>query len=207
MRIELSRNLHFREGNFSSHLGHLSASDYGVLLDNVVVACVDLVVMAGGDIFIGQRRNEPAIHQWWTPGRKMSPGESREMAAQEIMKRELGLWISDVFRFNYLDFAPDFVWSTRAQEPVVHGCHMQTSYYLIVLEESERGKISVASDFLDSQWVSVEKVIDGTLDIDLHDAVRQAALRVGLVTGMIDNSWMNLLGRIVCRFFGDLIIR
>jgi ADP-ribose pyrophosphatase YjhB (NUDIX family) len=202
VKDEPSSFWHYRETGFVSHRSRLSDEEFGKLLDNCVVACVDVVVVAGEEMFLGRRREEPAKDQWWTCGGKMDPGESGEEAAWRIVERELGLNSRNAGWLFRLPFTPSFVWRRRAQEPVDHGCHMMSLYYMLLLKSGGYKHLVTLSsdDFTDSRWVSIKEVADGVLvDMELHGAIRQAAMCVCRAVG-IPKGW----GPSIMRWFARL---
>lgn len=206
MPSQTRQSSQFAEEGFVSHQEFLPDSEYARVLDNIIIPCLDLVIVAGDKMLVGKRRDEPAIHQWWTSGGRWNVGEDRLEAAHRITKKELGLKI-DPGRFIQLGFVPDFVWRTRAQKPVCHGCHMLSLFHFVVITEDEKRSVNIAPDFLDSRWVNVQDAIDGVLDIELHDAIKQAALRVSLVMEMTTSRGGRLLAWIMRNFFGESILR
>lgn len=152
---------YFCQDEFVSHKSHLSDMKYGRLLDNVVVACVDVALVWGTRLLVGQRAREPYRYGWWVLGGRMDPGERREQTAARIVRNELGLLIDDLSRFEDLGGAIDYVWARRAQPPVGNGCHMQGTCFVVQLETNEARAIKVASDFFTQEWVNVREIALG----------------------------------------------
>ncbi|MEK6883755.1 MAG: NUDIX domain-containing protein, partial [Nanoarchaeota archaeon] len=85
---------HFHEKGFIPHSEFLSEENYAMVLDNVVVTCVDIcVINTKGQILLGKRTWYP-MPNWWIIGGRMKPGESFNESASRNIKRELGLNIS-----------------------------------------------------------------------------------------------------------------
>ena len=177
MSNELS--LHFQEPGFIAHHGRLTEAEYGRGLDNIVVACVDVAVVCGARMLVGQRINEPYKRGWWICGGKMLPGERREYTAQRIVHREIGLIILDLKRFEDLQLTIPFVWSTRAQLPTEYGCHMVGMYYMLRLDTGEKERMTRTEDFLQHEWVDVLGIARGEpAGIVWHEAMRMVGLAV-----------------------------
>lgn len=173
------RSWYFCQGDFVSHQGHLSDMKYGRLLDNVVVACVDVALVWGTRLLVVQRAREPYRYGWWVLGGRMNPGERREQTAQRIVRCELTLPIDDLSRFEDLGESIDYVWARRAQPPVSHGCHMQGTCFMVRLETDEAKAIKVASDFFTQEWVNVREIALGQpAYIKWHEAMVLIADRV-----------------------------
>jgi ADP-ribose pyrophosphatase YjhB (NUDIX family) len=113
---------HFIEGKYTPRSFRLSNKLYGEILDNIVVACVDvLIINAKGQILLGHRSQDP-LRGWWLIGGRMLPGESLQEAACRKLREEIALTVcpSDVSVVS----VNSFLFDKRAQAPIDHGCHM-----------------------------------------------------------------------------------
>jgi hypothetical protein len=83
---------HVVTGDFVSHARFLSDADYALCLDNVVKACVDLLLVhPDGRVLLARRKAQPLRGHWWyAAGGRMLPGEGAAAAAARLLKRELG---------------------------------------------------------------------------------------------------------------------
>lgn len=160
---------HFVTGSFKSHATHLSDEDYGILLDTVAIACVDIVVLNQYDeMLLGKRTREPQP-DWWIIGGRMIPGESFEQAAARNLLRELGLDI-EPNRFHYLDTF-SLVWSKRTQPPQNNGCHTISITMFVTLTDREITTITPNDEYSELKWRSLRDIVTS----DLHTMVISCA--------------------------------
>jgi len=163
-------NRHFVTGNFKSHATYLSDEDYAKVLDNVVIACVDcILVNKDGEMLLGKRTFEPQP-DWWIVGGRMQPGESFELAATRILKRELSLAIAPS-RFHYLA-TYSFVWARRAESPQENGSHTISIIMVAQLKDAEIAKITPNKEHEKLQWIQPKKVLRET---SFHPGLRKYA--------------------------------
>ena len=89
---------HFVTGDFQSHFALMDDKTYGLALDSIVKACVDILLTDGGErVLLLKRRVFPAPHHWFCGGRAR-PGEAPAHTARRHVRRELKLDI-DASRF------------------------------------------------------------------------------------------------------------
>lgn len=158
------------EGGFVSLATHVDDTSYGVILDNIVVCCVDCVVVHCGKILFGLRTQYP-FKGWWVMGGRMRPGESYRHTAQRVVERETGLRIEELQRFLYIDSAC-YVWTHREQSPQVRGCHMQGNNVLLQVTDAERAKIRLQKDdFAELCWVDPGDVLEDRINF-YHPSLR-----------------------------------
>jgi ADP-ribose pyrophosphatase YjhB (NUDIX family) len=93
---------------------------YTQVLDLIVIACADILVMCSGKYMLCKRNIYPQ-KDWWVIGGRMRPGESPREAACRNFERETGLEII-IERFKFLG-----VYSTtfamRQLPPQENGTH------------------------------------------------------------------------------------
>lgn len=167
--------LHFAEPGFVSHAERVSDEEYARILDNVVVSCVDCVLVHRGHMLIGFRASEPYVG-WWVIGGRMRPGERFEETAQRVTERETGLHITDPSRFEYLNTI-SYVWTRRAQPPQHHGCHMIGSNLIVILSDEEASSIQKTAEFTELKWVAPHEVLR-TGNPKFHEAIQYFAREV-----------------------------
>jgi ADP-ribose pyrophosphatase YjhB (NUDIX family) len=147
---------HFVTGKFTSHATWLSEKKYAMVLDNVVITCVDIICLYRGKMLVGKRTQEPWPKEWIVGGRQ-KPGESFEQAGARNLKRELGLTI-DPRRLRYFS-ATSLVWDTRAQPPQHHGCHVTSITLVCRLSRQEVAAIRPNEEYSEVQWVEPRSII------------------------------------------------
>jgi len=162
--------LQFREEGFVSHASRLPDAEYGRVLDDIVVTCVDCVVAYGEQMLLGLRRQEPYKGGWWVPGGRMHPGERFEETAQRVLRRELGLKvIAD--RFDYIS-TTSYIWSRREQPPADHGCHMIGVNLVLRISLKESQQITHGEDYQTSRWANLREVFTNN---HYHPVIRRFA--------------------------------
>lgn len=100
----------------------LSDSEYGKVLDNIVVGCVDVAVIYQGKILLERRGNHPIKNQWWIFGGRILKGEDFQLTAQRGVHRELNLRVKDKQRFKQIGVF-NLIWPTRREPKQENGCH------------------------------------------------------------------------------------
>lgn len=159
---------HFVTKQFISHGQYLNDTDYAKVLDNVVIAVVDCVLINyGKEILLGKRTREPWPN-WWMIGGRMKPGESFEQTAARNVKRELTLDI-DPARFIYVG-CYSMVWGMRAQAPQENGCHTLSVTMMLRVSEDETRQIMPNDEYHELKWI---KLADAEKDGDLHPALHK----------------------------------
>lgn len=152
------RYRHFVTGEFNSHAGFLPDEIYTKVLDNIVITCVDIVVVHQGKILLGKRAIEPN-KDWWVVGGRMKPGESFEDAAARNIKRELNLE-AQPSSFQYLN-TQSLVWPSRAQAPKEHGCHDVVITMVLRITAEEKKNIKPNNEYEEIRWISPSEILTG----------------------------------------------
>jgi ADP-ribose pyrophosphatase YjhB (NUDIX family) len=163
----------FLDKDFEQRSFWLNDTLYGLALNSIVIACVDIVVVCKGKIILGKRINEP-WPSYWIMGGRMLPGETFEEAAQRETKTELGLDV-DSSRFSYID-TYNFVWSKRQQEPKDHGSHCVLIAMILEISGKELKKVK----FDKKQYSSIklwapEEILQAEY---MHPAIKKITMKV-----------------------------
>ena len=75
----------------------LPSADFQMAVDALPLVSVDWVLLnPAGQMLLGQRRNAPAKHWWFTPGGRVRKNETLSRCLQRVAFAELGLQASDV---------------------------------------------------------------------------------------------------------------
>lgn len=165
----MQQRQHFVTGNFHSRAAHLGDAEYGRMLDSLVIACVDCVLLCQGKILLGQRVREPQAG-WWVIGGRMRPGESFPLTAQRKCREELGLNITPN-HFHYLA-TTSLVFAKRAQPPQHHGCHTVSITMWVNITTQEVARIRPNDEYRALRWRPLGQVMG---DQALHPVLRQYA--------------------------------
>ncbi len=64
---------------------------YNEFLRNMMLLCVDNIVVIDGKVLLVKRKDEPAKGKWWFPGGRMHKGETIKEASRRIVKEETNL--------------------------------------------------------------------------------------------------------------------
>lgn len=169
----ITNGQHFVQEGFVSRAKFLPDDVYAQVLDSIVTACADAVLMnSKGEMLIGKRAVEPHP-DWWIIGGRMRPGESFEHAAARNIKRELGVDI-EPSRFKYL-CTYSLVWARRAQPPHENGSHTVSITMLVRVTDEEVGLIKHNEEYETLKWVyPTEFIFDDTF----HPALGMVAKNV-----------------------------
>jgi len=135
----------------------LSDAEYGKVLDNIVIACVDVVIMHKNEILIEQRSSDPIKNEWWIFGGRMQANETFQETAQRGILRELSLNIEDKSRFKEL-LTLNLRWPTRRELPVTNGCHHLLIAHQINISNEERAVIDKNTSNQRIEWFDVDVI-------------------------------------------------
>jgi len=160
----------FIEKKFKSHARRLNDREYAEVLDNIVIATTDFVVInPKGEMLLGKRSYYPA-KGWWIIGGRLMPGESPQEAAARDIKRELKLIISPK-RFSYLG-TYSMAWIKRRQAPEKNGTHSMSTIMALFISNKEVADIKLNEEHKEMKWRRPELV---EKDAKLVPALRQCA--------------------------------
>lgn len=142
---------------------------YAQILDAIVLACLDIVLVHDGKILLGKRAWHPQA-DWWIIGGRMRPGEELEVAAARHAKRDLGLELT-LDRFRYLTTF-SAAWRTRRHEPADHGTHTVSIVVTIELTTEEAESIRLNEEYTEQEWLAPEAIL---ANANFHPALHQCA--------------------------------
>lgn len=147
---------------------HLANDTYADVLDTIVVACVDiLVITSGSKVLLGRRARHPQ-KDWWLFGGRMRTGEHLTASASRLVRDELSLEIKDHARFRYLTtFAA--AWKYRAHEPESNGTHTLSTVFALEITEDERSRLAHNEEYDLLLEYECNEVSNGRF----HEAVKQ----------------------------------
>lgn len=110
---------HFVTGTFTSHSSFLPDDTYALLLDNVVKATNDVLIVHDGKMFLGKRKVYPQKSWWFGCGGRMLPGETTIDATSRLLSRELKLTLDKNLLSSRLQTVGHYslLWEMREQSP------------------------------------------------------------------------------------------
>jgi ADP-ribose pyrophosphatase YjhB (NUDIX family) len=133
---------------------------YAQILDSVVIACADSVLICDGQMFLAKRNIEPRANHWAIVGGRMIAGERPEETARRKLFLETGLQIDDLSRFKFYEVY-SACYPVRQQAPQENGSHTINFTHLLEISSEEKAEIKLTlSEYEDSRWVNFEEVID-----------------------------------------------
>ncbi|MEM0981303.1 MAG: NUDIX hydrolase [Cyanobacteria bacterium P01_H01_bin.58] len=159
---------------------YLPDREYGLALDALVIACVDVLLVHGETFLLGQRRTLPRS-DWWLIGGRMMAGESPLAAVQRKVNEEAGLIITSD-RFQFLG-AYSTCFAQRSQPPQEHGLHSLNLTYWVPVSTAERQAIVLtAKEYADYHWFTptdIRNTLQGASrdGLTVMDACLQQVLR------------------------------
>lgn len=157
------------EPGYSPKLVFVDDEVYTQILDAVVLACLDIVLVHDGKVLLGKRAWHPQA-DWWVIGGRMRPGEELEVAAARHAKRDLGLELA-LDRFSYLTTFST-AWKLRRHAPAENGTHTTSVVMTIELTTEEAQSIKLNEEYTEQQWLAPAEIL---ANAGFHAALHQCA--------------------------------
>jgi len=153
-------------------MNYFSDEEYSRILDDIVVACVDVLVCSpDGKVLLGKRNRLPLIN-WWLFGGRMQAHETLEQATARALKRELGI---SEFSFEGTIGSYLLDWELRHENPQQNGCtHLLLATKVVVEEEEVRNTYPDAHDEI--RWFSANEIQTLVCDDNLKEVLRDAGI-------------------------------
>ncbi len=174
---------HFVTGNFTSHASFVDDKTYSLILDNIVKATCDIVVVRESDrhVLLGKRVGLP-WSDWWVPGGRLFCGEDIPTTVARILKRELGVDLygasspSDkealqkrIRNLNHFTFC----WDSRTQPPQENGtCDVSVITMITVSDAEVQGVTLKPSEYSELKWI--DPLSPPVESATYHPALKQA---------------------------------
>jgi putative hydrolase of the HAD superfamily len=157
---------------------------YGICLDTLVKACVDLVLIhaESDDVFIAKRNYHPQKDWWVACGGRMTPGETPQQTLAKLVKRELSVDLSTDFEscgIVSIDFINCYshIWGKRRQDPENNGTADIVLAYSVVASQTLFDRLVMdPEEYSESKFVSMSDLESGKLG--LHPALSRLAADV-----------------------------
>lgn len=147
--------------------------EYGKVLDNLVVACVDVAITCHNSILLDLRQNQPIKGNWWIFGGRVNKGETLQEAAKRGVYRELSLVIEDISRFKELGVY-NLRWPLRREPVATNGCHHLLVAHQIELTDSEKDQVDNKLRGSQSiKWFAISDLENEEILPELSDIIRK----------------------------------
>lgn len=135
----------------------MAESLYGLALDHLVIACVDVALTCQGQILLIQRSRYPHP-SWWLVGGRMVAGEQPQQTAMRKVATEIGIQMLTAEQLQYIG-TYSTCFALRHQPPQHHGSHTLNITFHAELTTAEREHIRlVPEEGLGWQWVDLKQV-------------------------------------------------
>lgn len=157
------------ETGYEGHQDFIPENIYTTVLDNVVIACVDILLIYENKVILVKRTQHPHA-DWWLLGGRMRTGEKVNDSAHRLVLTESKLAI-DEDRFTFLTVYVA-AWNLRAHEPEQNGTHTISVVLRATLTHDEYNRIVLNQECSESKLMSVNEIM--TTD-SLHPALKQCA--------------------------------
>jgi ADP-ribose pyrophosphatase YjhB (NUDIX family) len=162
-----------------------SDEEYGQILDNFVIGCVDSVVLYQNKIILEKRQSNPIQGEWWIFGGRVQVGESLNDTARRGLARELGVEISsdrfvEIGSFN-------LIWPIRREPTVINGCHHLLIAHMVEINEREYDEINdyTSKNHMDVCWLDLNKLEDQKLLPEMNAIITKVkAYNASLITSV-----------------------
>lgn len=167
---------HSVTGVFTPHSRFLPPEVYSLVRDNVVRACVDVIIMdkRNKKVLLGKRIIEPWPN-WWTFGGRIIPGESPSEACARTVEQDLGL---SAIPQEFVFIEPiSLVFSRRNEPPQENGCHDLSNFHLLLVNKVPLDHLE-KKEYREVRWFSVEEVVAPNFHHALAYIVKIALLRI-----------------------------
>jgi colanic acid biosynthesis protein WcaH len=151
--------------------------EYGKILDNFVVGCVDVAVIYENKILLERRVENPIQGEWWIFGGRMMKGESFKETATRSVSRELGVNL-ETGRFVEVG-TYNLIWPTRREPVISNGCHHLLVAHSVDVTDEEYGKINqtIEKSGMAAKWLSYEEVLASNCLKEILDIVAKVLTR------------------------------
>jgi len=134
---------------------------YKKILENVIIADIDIVIHNKGKVLLVYRNEEPAKNQWWVPGGRQKRLEIGKKAVIEKTKQETGL---DIKVEKMIGVYEEIFDKTPFHDEEVKTHHLIRAYLVKPINGDQQVKIDKTS--LDYKWID-------KMDESLHPYVRR----------------------------------
>lgn len=145
--------------------------EYGKVLDNFVIGCIDVAILYGGAILLERRSNDPIMGEWWIFGGRMRVGEAFKETAARSVVREVDLEINPERFFEVGVY--NLRWLRRREPKPSNGCHHLLVAHAVDINKSEYDSVNknIMKSRLNAEWHSYDKILSEEYLHEIKDIV------------------------------------
>lgn len=146
-----------------------SDEEYGNVLDNFVIGCVDVAICFKGKILLVMRTDNPIKDEWWIFGGRMYRNEDLKTSASRGVHRELGMKLPEE---RYIEIGTyNLKWPLRREKNVLNGCHHLLVAHYAELTDQEYNEVNeyLAKNLIMAKWFDYEEVATGKFLDEMKD--------------------------------------
>ncbi|MDB5162489.1 MAG: hypothetical protein JWN28_96 [Candidatus Saccharibacteria bacterium] len=153
-----------------------SDKEYGDVIDNFVIGCVDVAICYDGKILLERRERNPIKSEWWIFGGRMLRDETFTEAARRGVHRELGLNLP-VERFSEIG-AYNLIWPVRREVEKSNGCHHLLVAHHVGLNKQEYEEVNkhIVTESIIAEWFEYKNVSDNNFLKEIKDIAYKSSL-------------------------------
>ena len=153
-----------------------SDQEYGDVLDNFVIGCVDVAVHYEGRILLERRKYNPIKDEWWIFGGRMLRNETLKEAAVRGMDRELGLTLPGE-RFSELG-AYNLIWPSRREVEELSGCQHLLIAHRVELDRRDYEDVNkhIVAKSITAEWFNYKDVIGENFLDEIKDIAHRLSV-------------------------------
>jgi len=146
-----------------------SDKEYGNVLDNFVIGCVDVAVCYKEKILLVMRTDNPIKDEWWIFGGRVHRNEDLKTTASRGVYRELGIKLPDE---RYTEIGTyNLKWPVRREPKDLNGCHHLLVAHHTELNDQEYDEVNeyVAKSSLTAKWFDYKEIASGKFLDEIKD--------------------------------------
>jgi len=146
----------------------LDIQTFKTVLENTPLISIDLCLVCRGEIFLGRRKNEPLINEWFTPGGRIFKDEPWRDCLKRVALTELGLLHDEVSEFRLMGIWDHF-YSNSAFSETVSTHYVNLPHYICM---DQRPLLKLDNQHSEAGWFNIENVANNS---DFHEYIRNYA--------------------------------
>ena len=131
---------------YMTKYSNIAQETYDIIVENMPIACVDVVIYFNESIILVKRNTEPAKGEWWLPGGRVIKGEMLKETAHRKALEETGI---DCVVGSIIHTA-ETVFDTGPNGIPIHS--INTCFFLCPKESNPH--VGLDSHSTDFKWIS-----------------------------------------------------